>query len=350
MPDTPESVAKCGSLLPRTSNHESTLMEEGNNNVNSRNTDGTARLWCFTWNNPDGLIDWARTKDDDGEALVTHVRYAVYQLEVGDNGTEHFQGYVEFDRSVRLSHCRRVLSCHWGKKYAHSTREQARAYAMKEDTRIDGPWEYGSFAEGGQGKRSDLDRVAEMVKDGKDLKQIALENPATFMRYHGGIARYMEVTLELHRNWPMEFELWYGGSGFGKSTLAASEFPDAYWKQPGEWWDGYTGQSVVIIDEFKGWLPAILINRLADATPLKVTVKGAMREFTARRVLIISNFLPHDWYTKEQVCLDAIRRRFTRILHWTAPRTYTEIRGLRDATGGWEITPWAAWTTYSRNV
>lgn len=212
---------------------------------------------------------------------------------------------------------------------------------MKEDTRMEGPWEYGQWNERGQGRRSDLDAVAKMVAEGKDLKTIATAAPATFMRYHGGIARYMEVTLELHRNWAMEFELWYGGSGYGKSTLAADEFPDAYWKTPGEWWDGYTGQSVVIIDEFKGWLPAIMINRLADATPLKVNVKGSTREFLARRVIIISNFLPHDWYAKEVVCLPAIKRRFTRILHWTAFKQYTEVRGLQG-----EITAWDAWTTY----
>jgi len=46
-----------------------------------------ARCWCFTLNNPEeelAVNEW------DG------IAYAVWQLEIGEEGTVHYQGYVNF--------------------------------------------------------------------------------------------------------------------------------------------------------------------------------------------------------------------------------------------------------------
>ena len=46
-------------------------------------------------------------------------------------------------------------------------------------------------------------------------------------------------------------------------------FTDAYWKPPNsKWWDNYAQEDVVIIDEFYGWLPSIIIS--FGALPLPV--------------------------------------------------------------------------------
>jgi len=50
-----------------------------------------ARFWCFTLNNPDGNLDV--------DLAIPAVRYAVWQLEVGEEGTEHFQGYLELEKA-----------------------------------------------------------------------------------------------------------------------------------------------------------------------------------------------------------------------------------------------------------
>jgi len=56
------------------------------------------RNWVFTLNNPDGLLtpdlDWV--VDDP-------VHFLAYQLEVGDSGTEHFQGYLELSRPCTMA-------------------------------------------------------------------------------------------------------------------------------------------------------------------------------------------------------------------------------------------------------
>ena len=101
----------------------------------------------FTWNNPppeycDG--------DLPAQPAVCPVRYASWQREVGASGTEHLQGYAEFAAPVRLSAVRQWLSSsvHWEPR--KGTREEARDYSRKDDSRAAGPWELGSFQLGGQ--------------------------------------------------------------------------------------------------------------------------------------------------------------------------------------------------------
>lgn len=64
-----------------------------------------------------------------------------------------------------------------------------------------------------------------------------------------------------------------------------------------KWWDGYNGQSVVIIDDFRyasvgdvGGLSYLL--RLLDRYDSKVEIKGGCRAFLAEHVIITCPFSP----------------------------------------------------------
>lgn len=114
--------------------------------VNQMSFKRTARHWCFTWNNPD-------PEHYDGTLPVrpssVPVRYVVWQRERGESGTEHLQGYAELSQPVRLSAVRGWLpSAHWEPRAG--PRDSARDYCRKEDGRCAGPWEHGTFEQGGQ--------------------------------------------------------------------------------------------------------------------------------------------------------------------------------------------------------
>lgn len=184
-----------------------------------------ARHWCFTWNNPpSGTMDWSEHKT---------VRYAVYQKEEGENGTPHFQGYVEFTRPTRLGALKKILpQAHWEPR--RGTREEARNYCMKEDSRKDGPWEYGQF-ETSQGKRNDLEEVQEKIKSGATMKRIADEHFGSWCRYNKAFKTYKEMcvtdtpqfkledfngpTLDLRKPCILN-----GGTGLGKTQFAKAHF------------------------------------------------------------------------------------------------------------------------------
>lgn len=128
------------------------------------------------------------------------LRYACGQVEVcPSTGKKHFQGYVEFPTprtassakdviGVRTLHIERrlgkaiyCLCCFALSHYHAGSREQARAYATKEDTRSEGPFHWGQWDAGGQGSRSDLEEVKNKLKRGASVADIAEEHFASWV-------------------------------------------------------------------------------------------------------------------------------------------------------------------------
>jgi len=132
------------------------------------------RFWCFTLNNPEhSLEDWPDS-----------VSYYIYQGEIGENGTYHFQGYIEFKSNQRLSYCKQILpTAHW--ELRRGTAAEARDYCQKEDSRVEGPWEFGTISKG-QGRRTDLDDACELVK-ARGPKAVAFEMPSVYAKFHRGL-------------------------------------------------------------------------------------------------------------------------------------------------------------------
>nr|QIH29493.1 master replication initiator protein [Parsley severe stunt associated virus] len=89
--------------------------------------------WCFTLNNPTSQISLHET-----------MKYLVYQKEIGEAGTVHYQGYVEMKKRTSLAGMKKLIpGSHLEKR--KGSQSEARAYAMKSDTRVEGPWEFGEF-------------------------------------------------------------------------------------------------------------------------------------------------------------------------------------------------------------
>ncbi len=140
-----------------------------------------SRHVCFTYNNPTSTPSEFKTLLE----AVPKIRYSIFQLESGENGTPHYQGYVEYDSSQRYSYFHtKVVKCHVEKR--RGTRAQAREYCRKEDTRIDGPWESGEWSQGGAGTRNDLQAIVESAKSGS-LSKVAEQYPLGVLRYPKGI-------------------------------------------------------------------------------------------------------------------------------------------------------------------
>lgn len=280
------------------------------------------RQYIFTWNNPTVQIDWDKLNKKN------LIKYAVWQKEVGEKtGTPHYQGYVELSRQARLAQMKKMIDCHWEER--RGTRDQARNYAMKEDTRVEGPWEYGIWSEKGQGNRTDLDEVVDMANEGKTRQEIAKAHPKTFIRYNKGIDEYIKTAHDkgprLHKT---RVELYVGVPGTGKTHMAGEEGgqADAYWKTPDKWWDGYTQQDTVILDDFSGWIQWTQLLHIMDNKPTDVEVKGGKRGFNSKKLIITSNYHPKDWYSEENnrrpKPMAALMRRIDRIVIVTLKGKY----------------------------
>lgn len=274
------------------------------------------------------------------------VKYAIWQKERCPTTKRlHWQGYIEFNKTVRVPEVRRVLNdpgvhC----EARRGEREDAKEYCSKEDTRVEGPFEYGVFDEGGQGKRSDIRAKAQIIKDfhrenpKTTLQRLAQEHPEIILQYARGVTTLIGALDNKKRNEETKCLLILGPPGVGKSYWVGKNFPDAYWKPRSTeaWWDGYEGDETVVIDEFKGWIQHSVITQLiGNSNPTKVNIKGGTKEFLAKRVIIISNFSPREWYDNQKTSLPALLRRFSQVLYFRAKHPVFDDDGqpLRDSEG-----------------
>lgn len=268
-----------------------------------------ARAYCWTVNNP--------TED---EVLVPQTwesetyKYLVYQLEEGAEGTRHLQGYIAFDKVVRFN-----TFCSWFPRRPHverakGTAKQNRTYCTKSKGRVEGPWEFGVMPE--QGKRTDLLAMKADLDSGASLQEISQNHTALFFRYSRGIREY-RILNHVATSEAKTVKCYWGSTGVGKTRKCYEEYPDAYWKtrsvSSSQWWDGYDGQSTIIIDEFYGWFTWDFLLRLCDRYPLQLECKGGSVPCAATTIVFTSNKHPRDWYPNSRYQWDALnplKRRF----------------------------------------
>lgn len=251
----------------------------------------SAKNWCFTLNN--------YTDDDVNllEALGTElnepIQYLVFGRETGESGTPHLQGYITFTRRKTLAFVKQLISDRIHCEISRGTPLQAATYCKK-----DGDYkEYGTIPKG-KGARSDLVAVAKKIREGANVRKIAEEHPEAIIRYGSGILRLRRMYRPT-REHPPQIKVFWGPTGTGK-TRRVWEFADKdeLWLHPGgQWFDGYDGQKMVLLDDFDGsWFKLSFLLRLLDRYPMPVAVKGDHAWWVPTTIFITSNLEPKDWY------------------------------------------------------
>jgi len=290
-----------------------------------------SRYWVFTINNPidtDAPEHWLFEQD---------INYLVYQEEIGAENTHHYQGYVEFTKLMRLTALKKLSPrAHWEGR--RGTRAECIAYCTKLETRKDGTEPYifqkpGKIDEEGKKDKSNkFDALRESIKNGASIKEIAETNFTAFLRYHRGLQLY-ETSILTPRNFKTLCIAIYGPTGTGKSSFNKKFFPDAYWKPKNMWWDEYSQQDVVAIDEFYGWLRYDFLLRLLDRYPLQCPTKGSSVNFRAKYVFFTSNSEIDSWYNfRGKMSLDALKRRIDFQACMDEHGTLTVLKGAFDFT------------------
>lgn len=105
----------------------------------------------------------------------------------------------------------------------------------------------------------------------------------------------------------------YGPTGSGKSRLARARFEgDYYVKGFNKWWDGYTGQPTILLDDigldhkFLGHY----LKQWADHYPFNGETKGGSCSLRPTRFVVTSNYHPRDIWGDDNAVLAPILRRF----------------------------------------
>lgn len=162
----------------------------------------SAKNWCFTWNGADeSKYDNLATHFTEGNG-PTDCQYIIFQLEKGESGNVHIQGYVQFTKrasftQVKDNFGRLVDGAHIEK--AKGSAKQNKLYCSKEETRLKGPYEYGLMTSAG--KRTDIDEFVAAMPMTED--EIYERFPSIMAKY----PRFVRECTRRHRRpKPVHFE------------------------------------------------------------------------------------------------------------------------------------------------
>jgi hypothetical protein len=257
------------------------------------------------------------TPADEAALKALPFKYIVYGREIGDLGTPHLQGYVQFKMKFRRTALVKLLACHWEPAKADDSLN--RKYCTKQ----------GDFVELGErtvlhsrlcpltarierNKRLKSDDLELLVDEGViNITQVrSLVNARADLVVNRTL-RKPTATLDW-RDGESPNRWYWGPTGSGKSTLARMDFPEAYDKACNKWWDGYDGVSPVIIDDFDKGHAALChhLKRWGDRYPFVGEVKGGTAyALRPPSVSVTSNYAPNSiWSASED--LAPIERRF----------------------------------------
>jgi len=252
----------------------------------------SARNVCFTLNN------YTQKEFDDIKAWECD--YLVVGEEVGEEGTPHLQGYVEWSGSKRFNTMKKLNPrIHWeGRK---GSAAQAAAYCMKDGVFFC----VGNISQ--QGTRTDLSTVCTAIKEGKSNKEIAMEYSTQFVKYHKGLHELRLAQLEHRKEAPKVYWRW-GETGTGKTRGCIEKHPDSFYIKDGtQWWNDYLQEEAIIIDDFDGHWPFRDLLRLLDRYPYQGQFKGGYVKINSPYIYITCEH-PPDFYWEGNELAQILRR------------------------------------------
>lgn len=151
------------------------------------------RNWMGTLNNPDIPAENHLRAVSQAKGVV----YVVGQLESGSEGTEHVQYYVNLDKPQAMSFMKKICArSHW--ELARSD-AASRRYVMKEDTRVEGPWEFGKRPLSDNNKADVEEKRAKKAEDNLQILQMGAEQAVDTGRVGIKDYKHLKQSCDLYR-------------------------------------------------------------------------------------------------------------------------------------------------------
>jgi len=259
-----------------------------------------SKYWCYTLNN------YTEEQFEAFKLVPSH--YHVFGREVGESGTPHLQGYIEFDKPIRMASVKSAL----GTDRVHLELRKAKAHQAAAYCKKDG-----IFHEYGTAPVVPVEKVDTKARWLKVLRACQAGDWAWVEENEPYLWLLQEKKIRSHYKCPRSIEFldneWvYGPTGTGKSRTARERYPDAYIKDASShWWDGYNGEEVVIIDDLDKYhvKQGYYLKVWADHYAFPAQIKGGQQMIRPKKIIVTSNYSPEEIW-QDSTTVDPIKRRF----------------------------------------
>ena len=260
------------------------------------------------------------------ETSVCAVNY-----EIGDNGTHHCHMVLEDKQSFRFSTLQTLFPTIHA-EITRGTKEEVLAYFEKSGKHeekahtIVVPMKlYGELRANQQGQRSDLDYIQRRIEEGSTPEEIMIER-LEYRKYTKMIKEhYYQVLMQ---NTPYHKDLkvyWHtGDSGSGKSYTQV-ELKREFGREAVYVWsdyqngglDGYQGESILFMEEYKAELPYAEFLKVTDRYPQQMHARYSNVYALWNTIHLTSIFPPKKVYElmvpKEKRSVDTVEQMMRRI-------------------------------------
>lgn len=292
----------------------------------------SCRKWQLTFNDPIPK-GWTHEKIKEVIAKFKNVEYWCMSDETGlESGLFHTHLYIVFQNCVLVSTMLNRFKGVHNEKVIQGTSQQNRDYVFKEGKWLADPKadtnhrdsheEFGELPNERPGKRTDLDELYSMIKDGYSTFEILEHNPKYLMQVDK-IERVRQLLREneykdVWRNIDVTY-IW-GVTGVGKTRYVMDKYgyTNVYrvtdYKHP---FDGYKGQDVILFDEFRSDIRISDMLKILDGYPVELDARYSNKIACFTKVYFCTNIDIRHQYPNvqedEPLTWQAFIRRINRI-------------------------------------
>ncbi len=156
-----------------------------------------------------------------------------------------------------------------------------------------------------QGKRNDWHNAKDILKNGGSLQDVAEKDFKTYVRFERGLRSYKQMIDKdnSHKNRKdLHVTVLWGDGGTGKTRFVYDnhDSKDIYRLRRSNnnniWFNGYDGEPILLIDDFRGWISYTDLLEFLDIYPCPIEFKGGSTFANWTKVYITSNKHPKNWY------------------------------------------------------
>ncbi len=269
-----------------------------------------SKNWCFT---DFQFLEFEKIYNEYKDII----RYICFGKEIcPKTNRPHLQGWLQFNFKKRRNEVKKIVGCKKLSLRACKGNEYDNDRYCKKDNDF---WSAGRFIT--QGYRTDLESALKIIRDDGHLTELEEVVPNLILRYSHGLKELIKINQKKKskkfRN--VNTTLHYGTTNTGK-TKKATEKPDTFLINGDQldWFDGYEGESILVIDEYNNDVNITKMLKLLDGYQLRLNVKGSFTYARWTEIHITTNLTPDEIHSNAKPeHIKAFWRRINKKIKYT---------------------------------